>query len=122
MPLVEIALRVSGEWRIIAAGRPADMIAFEDEFGIPGPDPESGKMWRQVSWLAHRLSAPEVPFAEWVESVEDIAADPDGLATARAAIAEAEGRPLPAPPEANGAAAGAEDADPFGRVATGAGG
>ena len=99
MALVEIALRIDGEWRIIRAGRPVDMIAFEDEFGIPGPDPESGRMWRQVSWLAHRIDAPREPFDVWVERVEDIAADP---ATVAKVTAEVEGVAVAETAEANG--------------------
>ena len=114
MPLVEIGIRVGGEWRVLAAGRPSDMIAFEDEYGVPGPDPESGKMWRQVSWLAHRIDAPLEPFDQWLASVEDITADPDQLVTIKAELAaKVNGAPT-APPD--------PPVSPTLEAATGAGG
>jgi len=101
MPKLKIAVEYSdGRTEDVTVGRPADLIAFADEFGKIAPDPSGPNLMREASWLVHRALRVEQPFDEWVESLEGLEL-PKGQAAPEVAEPEATRPPEPEPePEA----------------------
>jgi hypothetical protein len=69
MPRLHIAVEyVDGKKEVVSVGRPADLIAFADEFEKLAPD--GPYMVREASWLVHRALKIERPFSEWIDELE----------------------------------------------------
>jgi hypothetical protein len=71
MPRIQIAVEyVDGRREVVTIGRPADLIAFADEFQKVAP--EEPHVVKEAAWLVHRaLKIPE-PLDVWVESLEGL--------------------------------------------------
>jgi hypothetical protein len=71
MPRIEIAVEyVDGRNEVVTVGRPADLIAFADEFQKVAPD--GPHVIRESTWLVHRALRVDAPFAEWVDTLEGV--------------------------------------------------
>lgn len=71
MPRIEIAVEyVDGRNEVVTVGRPADLIAFADEFEKVAPD--GPHVIRESTWLVHRALRVDAPFAEWVDTLEGV--------------------------------------------------
>lgn len=70
-----------GRKEVVTVGRPADLIAFAEEFDKLGP--QGPKAVSEIAWLTHRaLRVPE-PLDAWIDTLDDITADPDTVAEVR---------------------------------------
>lgn len=71
MPALEIAV-VYGDGRreVVKVGRPADLIAFADQFEKVAPD--GPHVMREAAWLVHRATKLDAPFDEWVETLDEL--------------------------------------------------
>lgn len=70
-----------GRKEVVTVGRPADLIAFADQFDKLAPD--GPHAIREITWLTHRTLRSSVPLEQWIESLEDITADRDAVAEMR---------------------------------------
>jgi hypothetical protein len=73
MPRLEIAVEYrDGRKETVRVGRPADLIAFADEFEKVAPDPSGPNLMREAAWLVHRSLRVDTPFETWVEELDDL--------------------------------------------------
>jgi hypothetical protein len=84
MPRLEVAvIHRSGDAQLVNASRPATLVAFADEF--------DGRMFpetpREIAWIVHRALGVAEPLDEWLEGLEDIAADPSTVKLAKRILA-----------------------------------
>jgi len=85
MPRLDVALRYAdGRKEVVTVGRPADLIAFADEFDKIAPS--GPKAIREVAWLTHRALKTDVPLEEWLEELDELTADDDAIASLRAEL------------------------------------
>jgi hypothetical protein len=71
MPRIEIAVAYAdGTKEVVSVGRPADLIAFADEFEKVAPD--GPYVIRESTWLVHRALRVEKSFAEWIDTLEEV--------------------------------------------------
>ena len=83
MPRLDVAvIDRDGAARVVNAGRPATLVAFEDA--------HEGKMmpetFREISWVVHHALAIEEPLNEWLDTLEVVSAQPEDVALARSII------------------------------------
>jgi hypothetical protein len=73
MPKIQIAVEYDdGRRETVTVGRPADLIAFADEFRKLAPETNSPDLMRESAWLVHRALKVQEPFMEWVETLAAI--------------------------------------------------
>lgn len=71
MPRIEIAVAYAdGTKEVVSVGRPADLIAFADEFEKVAPD--GPRVIREATWLVHRALKVDKPFDEWIEDLDEV--------------------------------------------------
>jgi hypothetical protein len=100
MPRMEIALvYTDGRKEVVSVGRPADLIAFADEFEKLAPTEPYAV--RELAWLAHRALKVEQPLDEWVEGLDELTGADDEIAAMRAELAQADPPAEPEPVEAD---------------------
>jgi len=93
---VDVALVFEdGQKEVVSVGRPADLIAFADEFQQSAPSEPYAI--RQLAWLAHRALRVDEPLDSWVERLDDITGDETRVAEIRAELNG--GRPVDPTPE-----------------------
>lgn len=68
-----------GEPVIVNAGRPACLMAFEEEFQHSTPED-----YTETAWLAHRALKIETPLKEWIETLDELTANPVDIEKAKA--------------------------------------
>ena len=79
MPRIEVAVTpADGQVDVHNVGRPAVLAAFGDKFGKTAPTTYS-----ELAWLAHRTLARDEPLEAWLESLDELTADPRALARAK---------------------------------------
>jgi len=89
MPRIDVALVFTdGRREVVTVGRPADLIAFADNFGKIAPSEPHAV--RELVWLAHHALKVDEPLDQWVEQLDDITSDEEGVAEVRAAIEESD--------------------------------
>ena len=94
---VDIALVYrDGRKEVVSVGRPADLIAFADEFDKLAPS-EPYAM-REAAWLAHRALRLDEPLDEWVETLDDLTMKDDEVKAIQAELANPPSEE-PEPPE-----------------------
>lgn len=82
MPRIDVAVRFAdGREEVVQVGRPADLIAFADQFGHIAPEPPYAI--RELAWLTHRALRIQEPLEQWVDSLDDISAGDDAVAAIR---------------------------------------
>jgi hypothetical protein len=103
MPRIQIAVEYrDGRKETVTVGRPADLIAFADQFRKIAPDVSGPDLMREAAWLVHRALRVEAPFDEWVDELENLemprtpAAEPE---LEREAVPGSPPDPTPAEPE-----------------------
>lgn len=80
MPRLDVAvIHRDGSAEIVNAGRPATLVAFSDE--------HDGKMFpetpREIAWIVHRALGIDGDLDSWLETLEDISAQPADVRLAR---------------------------------------
>jgi hypothetical protein len=86
MPRIDVALVYSdGRKEVVSVGRPADLIAFADNFDKAAPSEPYGI--RELAWLAHRALKVEQPLDDWVETLDDLVGDDDAVQAIRDELA-----------------------------------
>ena len=70
-----------GRREVVTVGRPADLIAFAEQFDKLGP--AGPQAVREIAWLTHRALRVEQPLDAWIETLDDITADPEEVAKLR---------------------------------------
>lgn len=76
-----------GRRGVVTVGRPADLIAFAEKFDKIGPD--GPQAVREIAWLAHRALKIELPLEAWLDTLDELTADPKLVAKVRAEVDKA---------------------------------
>lgn len=72
MPRITVVVERDGAATVENIGRPSGLVAFGDKWGKSAPT-----TYGEVAWLAHRVLAAEVPFQEWLDSLDELTANDD---------------------------------------------
>lgn len=84
MPRIMVAVERDGVVEVKNIGRPASLVAFGDKFKKSAPT-----SYDEIAWLAHRTFAPERPFQEWLDELDELTANEEVVAAAQRAQADA---------------------------------